>query len=395
VSFLDRPQSVWWRKVLFQIHLWTGVAIGLYVIAVCLSGVVLVMANDQPSDIPTAPNPPGDNTLLSIQTLVRHAQSAHPGELVESIDGRWQNRGTLVLYIGNRLMYMDIHRGEIVADVIPSHVHPYVSFFRTLHVELLGGPKGERLSGAGALLLFAMCSTGIVLWWPGRKSWKQALSVRWRASWPRLNWDLHTALGFWALALIAMWAITGAYFIFPQPFRQAIRFFSTVPDVPRASGWNPGQDILNLDQFVVKARQLYPRSQLSFLTLAVQQPNGYIDVLLSPNPAIPTTILRDEVFFNPATGQVLGSDSSSQWTIGYVLCYWVFSLHLGDFAGLTSKVLWTILGLAPVCLVITGYLMWWNRVLRKKLAALRKRSVEKPTSTVSLIRNAASVDQNI
>jgi uncharacterized iron-regulated membrane protein len=30
------------------------------------------------------------------------------------------------------------------------------------------------------------------------------------------------------------------------------------------------------------------------------------------------------------------------------------------------KVLWTIFGLAPALLFVTGGLMWWNRVLSKR-----------------------------
>ena len=375
MRFLDRPQSLWWRKAIFQIHLWTGVTIGLYVVAVCVSGVALVVANDLQDDVPKATASYAARPPLPYQELVMRAQSAHPGETVVSIDGRRQNQGVVVLYmerpIEDRLVYMDVESGRIVADVLPTQSHPYASFFRRVHVELLGGHAGEILNGAGGLLLSLMCATGILIWWPGRKTWKQSLGVRRRAKWARLNWDLHSAVGFWTLVLTAMWGLTGAYFIFPQPFREVIRTFSTAPDVPKASGWRPGQPILNLDEFVRKARELYPRSQLSFLTLDARRPDGYIDVMLSRDPSVPTTILRDEVFFQPATGQILGAESSTQWTIGYILCYWAFSLHLGDFASLTSKVLWTVLGLAPVALALTGYLMWWNRVLNKKWQAWR------------------------
>ena len=30
------------RKVLFQVHLWTGIALGLYVVVICLTGSLLV-----------------------------------------------------------------------------------------------------------------------------------------------------------------------------------------------------------------------------------------------------------------------------------------------------------------------------------------------------------------
>jgi uncharacterized iron-regulated membrane protein len=351
-----------------QVHLWTGVAIGLYVIAVCLSGVMLVFADDLQNDIPSTTTVPR-NSAVSYQSLVARAQSEHPGEVVGSVDGRRQDRGYVVLYMGDehtsRLMYMDVSTGTVLADVVPARVHPFMTFIRELHGELLGGHAGGLLNGAGALLLLLMCLTGLVIAWPGYRSWRRAFKVQWNASWARLNWDLHSALGLWTLVLTAMWAITGAYFIFPQPFRQAIRTLSTAPEKPSGSGWHPGDAVLDLDAFVAKAHELYPASRVSFLTLALRQPDGYVDVLLSRNPEVPTTILRDEVFFHPATGKALGSESSAHWTVGYALCYWAFDLHLGDFAGLASKVLWAILGCVPVALVVTGYLIWWNRVLKK------------------------------
>lgn len=46
---------------------------------------------------------------------------------------------------------------------------------------------------------------------------------------------------------------------------------------------------------------------------------------------------------------------------------WVTRLHFGRF-GIITEAIWTLLGLAPGLLAATGVLMWWNRVLRKKLA---------------------------
>jgi len=40
--------------------------------------------------------------------------------------------------------------------------------------------------------------------------------------------------------------------------------------------------------------------------------------------------------------------------------------HFGNFAGTSVKVIWCVLGIVPVLLFITGVIMWWNRVLRKK-----------------------------
>ena len=41
--------------------------------------------------------------------------------------------------------------------------------------------------------------------------------------------------------------------------------------------------------------------------------------------------------------------------------------HYGNFGGWPLKVLWMILGFAPVILFLTAVLMWWNRVLSPAL----------------------------
>jgi len=46
---------------------------------------------------------------------------------------------------------------------------------------------------------------------------------------------------------------------------------------------------------------------------------------------------------------------------------WLSRLHFGRFGGWPVKALWTVLGLIPVVLFITGAVMWWNRVLRPAL----------------------------
>jgi NADH-quinone oxidoreductase subunit K len=42
MSFLDRPQQTRGRRVLFQVHVWTGLVVGLYAIFIGVTGSVLV-----------------------------------------------------------------------------------------------------------------------------------------------------------------------------------------------------------------------------------------------------------------------------------------------------------------------------------------------------------------
>jgi uncharacterized iron-regulated membrane protein len=36
-----------------------------------------------------------------------------------------------------------------------------------------------------------------------------------------------------------------------------------------------------------------------------------------------------------------------------------------------TKFVWAVFGLAPAVMFVTGVMMWWNRVVRKKLSRLR------------------------
>lgn len=60
--------------------------------------------------------------------------------------------------------------------------------------------------------------------------------------------------------------------------------------------------------------------------------------------------------------------------VSNTLVSWINRLHFGRF-GWFTQILWTILGLAPAVLFITGVLMWWNRVLRKVLGRRSRRSI--------------------
>ena len=46
---------------------------------------------------------------------------------------------------------------------------------------------------------------------------------------------------------------------------------------------------------------------------------------------------------------------------------WFGRLHVGSFGGLGIKVFWLILGLVPALLLVTGTIMWWNRVVLPRM----------------------------
>jgi uncharacterized iron-regulated membrane protein len=168
-----------------------------------------------------------------------------------------------------------------------------------------------------------------------------------------------------------MWAITGVYFVFPSPVQKAFGLFKT-PTPARQSGWNPHSRPLPIGVYLEKSRQLFPKEELAYLYMDVYRPNGQVAVFLSRDPSVPLTLSEDIVRLNPATAEVLAVESSNKWSLGEKIALGSYSVHFGDFGGLFSKILWVLLGIGLAGLTVTGYPMWWNRLLRKKWRSLTR-----------------------
>jgi uncharacterized iron-regulated membrane protein len=74
--------------------------------------------------------------------------------------------------------------------------------------------------------------------------------------------------------------------------------------------------------------------------------------------SIPTTFNAAVDFLEPLHA------SSRSLRFGDKLLYWLAQAHFGRFAGIPVKIIWTVIGLAPAALFVTGMLMWWKRVLK-------------------------------
>ena len=95
---------------------------------------------------------------------------------------------------------------------------PSMRWMVTLHTTLLAGAAGRMLNGIGGACLTLVCLTGAIIWWPGVQHWRRSLTVSWGAHFARVNWDLHSALGFWCFLFVLLWGVSGVYFAFPNWF---------------------------------------------------------------------------------------------------------------------------------------------------------------------------------
>lgn len=307
-----RPQALWLRRALFQVHLWTGLTCGLYVLVMSLSGSAIVFRHEMDHAFcPAIVMVKSSGVRMSDAELARAARRALERRFplrntrVEVRGPRVPGAAVEVWYLSERgrtERLLDPYTGRDLGDATACEPR-LVSGLVDLHDDLLGGGAGRIVNGGGAVVLALMCLTGLVIWWPGTARWRRSMTLRWNSDWRHFTWDLHSMLGFWTFALLLMWALSGIYLGFPSSL-------SVLGDLLTAHGADPER----------------------------------IDVLTD----------------------------------------WLARLHFGRAFGLPVKVLWTFLGLVPTALLVTGTVMWWNRVLCKTIGRSGAILESTPGATVAV-----------
>ncbi len=326
---MRQPQTVWVRKAVFQIHLWMGIAIGLYIVVISLTGSILVFRDElnaalKPKPRIVRPNGP----RMTREKLREAALAAYPGYKVYYVFEKRRPAPTDPTEIwldkaGDRKMRLfDPYTGRDLGDSVPRDYRFFLAMAE-FHGSLVG-ESGRTVNGVGAILLTVMGLTGLILWWPGISRWRRALTIDWKANWKRVNWDLHSAVGVWLAPFILLWGFTGTYLIFPDPFARTVNHI-----------------------FPLKQYKPIPETQLNL-------PGGVKLIRVAEEPSVQ----EDEPI--PRRSRAPIQRSFGDWVLR-----WFSYLHFGNFGGMPIKILWCIIGLAPVVLFATGLLMWWNRVLRR------------------------------
>ncbi|PWT99115.1 MAG: hypothetical protein C5B51_27860 [Terriglobia bacterium] len=227
-----RPQNVWLRRALFQVHLWSGVILGLYVFAISVSGSAIVFRNTLYQKLSPGPKTvPITGERLTHDGLKQAAVRAYPGYTVSYVfEGKLPNQAVEIWMRRENKQKQRLfnpYTGGDAGPSVPAGIK-ILAWLADLHFNLLAGKLGRAVNGIGAAFLTLLCLTGAVVWWPGVETWRRSLTINWRANWKRFNWDLHSAAGFWTFLFIFMWGITGVLLIFPQPFQNLVGHFTPI-----------------------------------------------------------------------------------------------------------------------------------------------------------------------
>jgi uncharacterized iron-regulated membrane protein len=382
------------KKINAWLHLWLGLASGIVVIIVGLTGCILVFESEiEDLTLPYlhAENP-GNAKMLPPSRLKAVVSQAIPGKRIYSVWYHGANHTAHVSLDSDSTVYVNPYNGKIVAMI---DGEDFFHFILDGHVGLwIEGEVGHTIVSSATLIFFILLLTGIVLWWP--KKWNKtgrdkSFKIKRKAKLRRVNYDLHNVLGFYSLVIALILSVTGLimgfawfskgfYWVTSGGMQPAahVRSFSDTTKINEVAGfenvdkaWRMGVEKIGVyekEAIIVS----FPEKGKDPISLCLDMYNGswrYVNLDQHTLKELPSTDTQIDKL------------GVAQW-----LRRTNYALHVGTIGGLTTKILYFITSLICTSLPVTGFYVWWNKRSKSQVKK-KKKEIRTVSPALSSVQN--------
>lgn len=372
------------KKILF-VHRWLGIVSGLLVVLVALTGSILAFEDEGRDYLGHADyhisHPAGER--LSLDQMVDTFRVYNPKIKINSIRFKEKPDAAVVFFTKDKYVFVNPYTSRITATLPVNRDFFYI--VRLLHTSLMLGELGKTIVHINVLLFFIICLSGLVMWWPGKwNRFRSAVSIKTSGSRKRVNYDLHRALGFYALPVLLIISFTGLFmasditkkfvsFITQSPMpkkdEDAGMVMKPADAATEATGKaHAARRHFPLDSAYAYARTHYPGALETFVVPATKETPIRIAM------RYPYTIVRNQntLSFNPRDGSLVKTELYTAYNGYDKMARSNYNLHTGKIGalGIFSKILWCIISLIAASLPVTGFCIWMGK---KKKASLTGR----------------------
>ncbi|MFM8534218.1 MAG: PepSY-associated TM helix domain-containing protein [Acidimicrobiia bacterium] len=381
------------RIVVFWMHLACGVALGVVVFIMCVTGVALTYEKqllEWADRRAWTASSPSDAQPLSPETLLARVEAAQAGTAPAGLTLRAERTAPAsVLFEGNTSLLVDPFTGVIIGEP-PPHLR---SFFRTMtswhrYLAMEGDARatGKAVTGVSNLAFLFLVLSGMYLWVPRLWTWLQFKRVLWfrsglSAKARDFNW--HNVIGIWSAVPLAI-VIAGAVPIsYPWASNLVYRLVGETPPAPAVGSSRGSQGGSERASTTVVARGL----DAAWATARSQIPGWRtMTTRLATSERTPVVITVDEGYGGQpdrrttltiarARSTVSREETFESLSAGRRLRSWLRFAHTGEMYGLPGQ---TIAGLATAggaFLTYTGIALALRRlaawIARRRTAAER------------------------
>jgi len=400
------------RRLFYTTHLWLGIASGLILFVVCLSGTILTFQTEfrhlaEPARY-YVKMPLGKHVPRSADELIAKVEAVKPTMKVVSITIPEQLNRTVEMNLappeqggerggaGNRgdggggrnrnnVVHVNPYTGDIVGEGA-NVVDPFLMSMMQLHRFLwLPTDIGRPIVGIATIIFVVLFLSGLVLWlpkmgksWTKWRAWKSGLRIRFRNGGWALLYDLHNTVAFYVLIPSLILALTGlcwsfawyrdaaSYILVDQIFKQRMQQPEKIE--PMETPAKP----LPVAEMIARQNDLVPgRGEIS---VSIPTDNKTAMVIRKGRTGFFDLNIMDRSQWDPYRGTVIPVDHHGKIVeverfadkpLGAKIAVSIRGLHLGDITGMSSKIFFFIVCLLATSLPLTGTI-WWIKKLRKK-----------------------------
>ncbi|WP_428328964.1 PepSY-associated TM helix domain-containing protein [Mucilaginibacter sp.] len=369
------------KKVILFIHRWLGLISGLVVLIVSITGCIYCFQDEIQDVLHSYRKVEIQNKPYIGPSVIRHiALDRYPGANATYMYyfGKDRPVGVLVNVAKQGLTYVYInpYNGKVLhTEILTENFFTVVEY---IHLYLLLPPKiGQLVVGISVIIFVVLMITGIVLWWPKRKTdRKRSFTIKWGARWKRINYDLHNVLGFYATFIALIIAISGLAIAFEWV---SDGIYSTA----NLGKSYPDEKVFPKSDSLYKPSSLQPVVDHAFEVVQQQSKKAQM-FLIADNTGKGETVnitayansMRfgnsDMFFFDRYSGKLLRYLPNIKKSIGMKLNNLNYDIHVGQVLGLTGKIIAFLASLICATLPVTGFIIWLGKKKKAKKSPKEK-----------------------
>ncbi|MET1055560.1 MAG: PepSY-associated TM helix domain-containing protein [Pedobacter sp.] len=355
-------------KINAWFHLWLGIASGIVVLILGITGCILVFEQEikQLSRPWFRAEKPAGGGMVAPSVIYRAVGRAIPEKKVSSVWYHGEGYSAHVsLDASDSVVYVNPYTAGILAVALRED---FFDFIDDGHLYLwLPDKIGHQVVGWSTLVFFLLSISGLILWWPGKwnkKAQQQSFKIKWKAKFKRLNYDLHNVLGFYMLLLALLFALTGLIMSFSW-INNSVFWLAGGESQPRVksvsdTSANPQSDVmLQVDKAWRKGfQQISEHNQKNIIIKFPEKASDPIYLCTDMYRGTWRDVYLDQYTLKelPGSAQKLKDLEFSNW-----IRRSNYGLHVGEIGGLPTKILYFFGSLVCASLPVTGFYIWWGR----------------------------------
>lgn len=356
------------RRILFWTHLSLGVAAGLVILLLAVTGAVLSFEHQilrfaafQNAAVSDSAPP------LSVSDLARAALDATNGRASAlTIESDPTLPATASAGRGQQVL-LDPATGAVL-DGAPAWLSDAFGTVEALHrwLALTGDARdsGRAVTGAANLVFFALLVSGVYLWWPRAWRWRLLRHQMWfRTGLPNTkarDYNWHHVLGFWALIPLFVIVLSGVVLAYPSARGALFALYDETPGRRPAVSQEQHVADPRLDAVYDAALQdgSWNRISLSLPSAAADTVDVEFDRGTGRDPTARTTVTYDL-----DSADILQTRGFADQSPGMRAFLWMRFGHTGEYYGIVGQAVAGLASIAAAVMVYTGLALSWRRLI--------------------------------